>query len=101
MSADIHKLEPAVLALSGVLDYQSGPALRSAGAALIRAEEGEHIRLDCSGVQQSSSVGLSLLLCFIRDAHGCGKQLQITGMPNEMQQIAGVSGLEEILASGN
>jgi phospholipid transport system transporter-binding protein len=100
VSADIVQLEPATLALRGILDYQAGPELRRAGARLIRAQAGEQLRLDCSGVKHSSSVGLSLLLCFMRDAHACGKQLQITGMPDDMRQIAGVSGLEEILASG-
>jgi phospholipid transport system transporter-binding protein len=101
VTADITQLEPARLALSGVLDYQSGPALREAGAKLIRKVEGTQVHLDCAGVQRSSSVGLSLLLCFMRDAHACGKQLLITGMPEEMRQIVGVSGLDEILASGN
>lgn len=101
MSADIRQVEPGAFALSGVLDYQSGPAVRAAGAKLIRAAHGDNICLDCSGVVRSSSVGLSLLLCFIRDAHACGKRLQIAGMPAEMQQIAGVSGVDKLLAGAD
>lgn len=97
MSAQIRQLEPGILALAGELNYQTGPALRSSGRRLIRAEQGALVRLDCTGVQQSSSVGLSLLLCFMRDAHACGKRLEVAGMPSEMQQIAAVSGLEQLL----
>lgn len=99
MTAQVRPLGPGILGLTGVLDYQTGPALRSAGRRLIRAEQGPLVRLDCSGVQQSSSVGLSLLLCFMRDAHACGKRLEVAGMPSEMQQIAAVSGLDQLLAS--
>ena len=54
------------LLLSGVLDYRTGPALRKQGQALIKSVSGAEVVIDCSAVQKSSSVGLSLLLCFMR-----------------------------------
>ena len=56
------------LFLSGVLDYRTGPDLRKQGQALIKASKAPELVLDCSAVTKSSSVGLSLLLCFMRDA---------------------------------
>ena len=86
------------LMLSGVLDYLTGPALRRAGQALIRAEEkDEPLRIDLSAVERSSSVGLSLLLAFIRDARAVGREVIITAMPDDMQQIVRVSGLQDVL----
>lgn len=85
------------LALAGVLDYSTGPALREQGGCLIAASKAGALRLDCSAVERSSSVGLSLLLSFTRDARKAGKTLQIVGMPNDMQEIAKVGGLLEIL----
>ncbi|WP_152220687.1 lipid asymmetry maintenance protein MlaB [Pseudomonas sp. SCB32] len=85
------------LVLAGVLDYSTGPALRDQGGCLIAASKANALRLDCSAVERSSSVGLSLLLSFTRDAHKAGKALQIVGMPKDMQEIAGVGGLLEIL----
>ena len=87
------------LKLSGVLDYLSGPALRRAGQTLIRAQESvEPLRIDLSDVERSSSVGLSLLLSFTRDARASGRDVVISGMPGDMRQIARVSGLQDVLS---
>lgn len=86
------------LRLAGVLDYQSGPDLRREGQALIRQAKGERLRVDCSSVEKSSSVGLSLLLAFTRDALGQGDEITITGLPDDMREIARVSGLLDVLS---
>ena len=90
--------EPGVLRLAGVLDYRSGPALRKAGGALIAACRDTSLVLDCSAVQRSTSVGLSLLLAFIRDAQALGKHCECRGMPEGMREIAEVYDLDEVLA---
>lgn len=86
------------LRLSGVLNYRTGPGLREQGQALIKASNAAALVVDCSAVTKSSSVGLSLLLCFMRDAQAAGKTLTIRGMPEEMREIAEVSELNELLA---
>lgn len=85
------------LMLSGVLDYRSGPGLRKQGQALIKSSDATAVVLDCSGVVKSSSVGLSLLLSFIRDATAAGKAVSIRALPDDMREIAEVSGLTELL----
>ena len=86
------------LFLSGVLDYRTGPDLRKQGQALIQASTAPSLVLDCSAVTKSSSVGLSLLLCFMRDANAAGKAVSIRAMPEDMREIAQVSELTELLA---
>jgi phospholipid transport system transporter-binding protein len=90
--------EAGELMLSGVLDYRTGPALRKQGQALIKSSTASALVVDCSGVQKSSSVGLSLLLCFMRDAQAAGKALSIRALPDDMREIAQVSELTELLA---
>ena len=87
------------LRLSGVLDYQTGPRLRKEGQALIKKALAKALVVDCSAVTKSSSVGLSLLLCYIRDAQAQNKPLSIRAMPEDMREIAQVSGLTELLAN--
>lgn len=87
--------ESGELLLSGVLDYRSGPRLREAGRKLI-ADNAARLVLDCSAVDKSSSVGLALLLAFMRDAKAAGKQLEVRGLPQDMREIAKVSGLQEL-----
>lgn len=85
------------LLLSGVLDYRTGPALREAGQRLIESSSAVELVLDCAAVAKSSSVGLSLLLGYLRDARKAGKRLSVCGLPQDMREIAKVSGLHELL----
>ncbi|MGE8186356.1 STAS domain-containing protein [Pseudomonas sp. NPDC086278] len=94
----IRMSESGELHLSGMLDYRTGPGLRKQGQALIKSSAATALVVDCSAVLKSSSVGLSLLLCFMRDAHAAGKALSIRGMPEDMREIAQVSELTELLA---
>lgn len=96
-SATIVEQAPGVLALSGVLDYQSGPALREQGGRLIRGTQAAACVIDCSAVEKSSSVGLSLLLCYMRDARAAGKQLSVRELPQDMSGIAKVCELQHVL----
>ena len=85
------------LQLAGVLDYSTGPALRERGARLIADSTALQLQVDCSAVVKSSSVGLALLLAFVRDASAAGKSLVISALPADMREIAKVSGLLELL----
>ena len=95
--AEISEVSSGVLQLSGVLDFRSGPQLRVSGQKLIRESQASTLLLDCSAVDKSSSVGVSLLLAFMRDAAAAGKSLTIGGLPSDMRQIAQVSGLDDLL----
>ncbi|MFW0757639.1 STAS domain-containing protein [Pseudomonas sp. H11T01] len=90
--------EAGELLLSGVLDFRTGPGLRKEGQALIKSSTATALVVDCSAVVKSSSVGLSLLLAFMRDAAAAGKALSIRALPDDMREIAQVSGLTELLA---
>ena len=90
--------EAGELLLSGVLDHRTGRALRKRGQALINASNASVLLIDCSAVVKSSSVGLSLLLCFLRDAAAVNKPASIRALPGDMREIAQVSGLTELLA---
>ena len=85
-----------VLQISGVLDYSNGAALREQGQTLIRNSAAKTIQLNCAGVEKSSSVGLALLLAFMRDSEGAGKTVELAQLPEDMRKIAQVSGLTEI-----
>ncbi len=95
--AEIAEVGSGTLRLSGVLDFRSGPQLRVAGKKLIGESQAKELLLDCSAVEKSSSVGVALLLAFMRDAAAAGKTLSMSGLPSDMRQIAQVSGLEELL----
>lgn len=95
--AEIIERAPGQLVLSGVIDHLSGPALREQGGRLILASAIARVQLDCGAVSKSNSVGLALLLAFMRDARHAGRELVISGLPEDMREIAEVSGLLELL----
>ncbi|MEX6502380.1 STAS domain-containing protein [Pseudomonas zhanjiangensis] len=95
--ASIAEQAPGVLALTGVLDYRTAPALRERGGRLIASVQAEACVIDCANVEKSSSVGLSLLLAFLRDAAAAGKTLSVRSVPQDMQEIARVCELQDIL----
>jgi phospholipid transport system transporter-binding protein len=97
MAASIREGRPGELLLEGVLDHACGSALRARGHELIAGSQASTLLIDCSAVQRSTSVGLSLLLCFLRDAKAAGKSLRVRALSDELRQLAGVSGLSEIL----
>lgn len=97
MSAFIREQVSGELSLGGVLDHASGAALREEGRRLVGVSGAAALIVDCSAVERSTSVGLSLLLCLMRDARAQGKTLAVRALPAELGQLAGVSGLHEIL----
>ncbi|WP_417660519.1 STAS domain-containing protein [Pseudomonas sp.] len=95
--ASMDELSPGVFQLSGVIDYSSGPQLRKDGGKLLKDCNASTCVIDCAAVEKSSSVGLSLLLAFVRDAQSKGKSIVIRHLPKDMQEIAKVSELLDIL----
>ena len=97
MSASIRAETDGQLLLAGVLDFRTGPALREQGRTLIRASRAATLCLDLTAVEKSSSVGLALLLAYLRDAEAAGKTLRVRALPADMRQIAEVCELLELL----
>lgn len=95
--ANIRQSAAGELLLAGVLDYRTGPALREAGRALIKQHAAAELSLSCARVEKSSSVGVALLLAFMRDAAAANKSLVLRDLPEDMREIAQVCGLLELL----
>jgi phospholipid transport system transporter-binding protein len=95
--ASIAQSAAGELVLVGVLDYRSAPALREAGRQLISGNAAAALSISCAQVEKSSSVGVALLLAFMRDAAAANKSLVVRDLPTDMREIAQVCGLLEIL----
>lgn len=95
--ASIRQGTAGELLLAGILDYRSGPALRETGRQLISQNPASALRLSCAQVEKSSSVGVSLLLAFIRDAQAANKSLEFCDLPDDMRAVAQFSGVLEFL----
>ena len=84
------------LALSGVLDFESVPDLDTQGAQWLASAPAQ-CELDLGAVSYSSSVGIALVLGWLRAAQQSNKTLAITNMPADMLALARVGGLDQLL----
>ncbi|MCC6207860.1 MAG: STAS domain-containing protein [Gammaproteobacteria bacterium] len=91
--------DPAVLNVSGELNFSTVPALLERGSALLAGCEGQ-VRLDLGGVTRADSAGLALLIEWLRVARRGRARLEIRNMPAQLRAIARVSGLDSILPMG-
>ena len=57
--------------------------------------------IELSGLTGHGSVPLSLLLSWLRHARASGVRLSFTGMPQRMQSMAGLSGLDGVLGQAD
>lgn len=81
--------------VTGVLDMNTvGPLLATGGEA-IAADRARIV--DLSGVSAGDSAGLALLIEWLSVARGAGRELRYEHIPQQMQQLARLSEVEELL----
>lgn len=85
------------LALAGVLDFESVLDVDSLGRQWLQGEAPAQCNLDLAAVSYSSSVGIALLLGWLRVARQQHKTLKILRMPADMVALAQVGGLADLL----
>lgn len=96
MSASVEKLDGNRFLVKGAINFDNAEALVKQGVAALKEASGS-ASFDLSGVQHSNSVGLSVLLSWMRTAKAQGVQISFVGMPSTMFDIARVSGLDDVL----
>jgi phospholipid transport system transporter-binding protein len=85
----------ALFRISGVLDFDSVPAIFS--ESLARFGTSGELVVDLSGVTRANSAGLALLLEWRRLARKPGRSLSIRNAPAALRNLAHVSELETLL----
>lgn len=83
------------LRITGVLDFDNAPPLEREGRDWLRQAPADCV-LDLSDVTYSSSAGLAVLLSWLRAAAALGKRTIVVGMPEDLQALARVGGVEAL-----
>lgn len=96
MQAKINKQEQGIYAVEGELNMQSVPVISKKMFELIRLEK-QNFTLDLSSVSRSDSAGVALLVEAMQLAKTNNLELSLSNLPQQMQDIAGISGLLDIL----
>lgn len=95
MSASIEQQGDS-LKVAGTITVHNAVALQQQGSALISAAS-DTVNIDLSGVSLSGTVGLAVMLSWLRAAQQQNKHLQFSHMPEPLKAVAKVSGLENLL----
>jgi phospholipid transport system transporter-binding protein len=81
--------------LSGELRFDTVGSLLDAGERVIR--EGQLAVIDLAGVSAGDSAGLALLIEWLSVARGIQRPLRYESIPSQLQQLARLSEVEELL----
>ena len=97
MQPKINTNENGSYAIEGELNNQTVPDISKQLHTLISTVEGKNITLDLALVSRSDSAGVALLIEVMQLAKLANLTLLFTNLPQQMQDIAGLSGLLDIL----
>jgi len=84
------------LAISGDMLFGAATRLRGEGEKLLPGM-GQQITIDLAQVGRVGSVGISVLLCWLRMAQVLGKQITIINVPEDMLDVSRVSSLDSVI----
>lgn len=86
-----------VVRLAGVIDFDSAGSVRDGLQQAAAGGQGPLV-MDMSGVTQANSVGLSLILRAAEHCRQQGRELRLRSVPDGLQSIARVCGLDAWLS---
>lgn len=82
--------------IKGRLDFNNIPETLTLGKNFILAGTGA-LQINLSGITSSNSATLALLLAWIRACKSINRPVEITNMPNELNQLATITDIKDIL----
>ena len=97
MNVKIIKKDQTLFAIEGELNMQSVPEASKLLAELMSESSTTNLTLDLTLISRSDSAGVALLIDAMQLAKVSKMTLVFSNLPQQMQDIAGISGLLDIL----
>jgi phospholipid transport system transporter-binding protein len=85
------------LALPSLLTHDQAASCALGLGADIRAEKGGLVAIDASALEKFDSSALAVLLQCRRDSMVLGKRFEVTGLPHQLRELAGLYGINALL----
>jgi phospholipid transport system transporter-binding protein len=98
ITADFESQEGERSRVNGALHFSTVTALLRSGSEAIA--NGRAAVIDLSGVKESDSSGLALLIEWLSIARAERKSLRYENIPAQLHQLARLSDVEELLTAG-
>lgn len=85
---------------SGALTFATASRGRELGLSALGATDSRQILVDCAGINVSDSAGMTVLLDWLAFAKQTGRSLRFGNLPAQVQALARISDVLELLESG-
>ncbi len=96
-TAQLEKIAPGHYQLKGDLSFASVPQLWEQNRSILFEDDSSEMDINLSTLERSDSSGLAMLVEWYREAEQNNKKITFLNIPQQMYDIARVSGLDEIL----
>ena len=91
-------IDGGTMSVSGVLDFASVLDIDARGRQWLAGDAPANCVIDLGAVSYSSSVGIALVLGWMRSALQAGRTVTLANVPADMLALARVGGLETLFA---
>ncbi len=99
-TVEVVETAPNRLTVTGALTFATARRAYEAGVRTIRAAPAGRIEVDCSGVTQSDSAGLAVLINWLACALSRDLGIRFANLPDAIRAVARISEVESILDEG-
>ena len=96
----LSQVTPGVLRAEGALTFATARAARATGTAALSAAATGPVEIDCGAVNPADSAGLAVLLDWLAVARGTGRSLRYVNLPQDLEALARISEVQELLQHG-
>jgi phospholipid transport system transporter-binding protein len=108
VAVELKESSPGRFAAHGPLTFATARSARDSGLAAFGTGNGTGnpggnpgaIEVDCSGITASDSAGMAVLLDWLAIAKRSGRSLHFGGLPRQVQDIAKICDVLELLEKG-
>jgi phospholipid transport system transporter-binding protein len=97
---ELKETSPGNFAVHGLLTFPTARLAREIGLAAMRTANRRQMQVDCSGITASDSAGMTVLLDWLSFAKRSSWSLHYVRLPPQLEAIAEISDVLELLEKG-
>lgn len=97
---ELQERTPGKFSARGPLTFATARRARESGWVAFGAASAREIEVDCSGITSSDSAGMAVLLDWLAFAKRAGRAMRFASLPEQVQAIARISDVLELLEKG-
>ncbi|HVO47417.1 MAG TPA: STAS domain-containing protein [Steroidobacteraceae bacterium] len=99
-SAALAERSPGKFELTGTLTFATARGAREAGLTAFGASSSRELQVDCGAVTAADSAGMAVLLDWMSFAKQSGRSLRYGRLPAQMQALARICEVLDLLEQG-